>query len=171
MYSYVAPPPEDLLCPKCSQPFIDPVTCPAGGCTLCRGCISTSTCPQCNAQLIVPKESLPPPHRIVRTMLDQLLVRCTATEVSKCGKIFPRGTYEQHVAECDGHKQKTILQPVINSDQCPWCGVHLMASSFALLSHLSGAGGVATCVMSNDSIPESVRVAMKKELENSSSSG
>ncbi|UJR17410.1 hypothetical protein I4U23_004305 [Adineta vaga] len=85
----------ELICSICQSPFIDPQQALCDH-TFCRQCITTwlqtgNTCPLCQQRLSM--SSLKPSPRMIRNILDQLKVKCTA-----CGQInLERGRFNQHL--------------------------------------------------------------------------
>ena len=81
---------DDLICPICQLPFVDPVVHRCEN-TFCSKCIETlTTCPFCREEGDLKKECCAA-HKIVRNQLDKLKVHC-----NMCKNVVNRGELKDH---------------------------------------------------------------------------
>eukprot|EP00929_Paragymnodinium_shiwhaense_P097847 TRINITY_DN59445_c0_g1_i1.p1 TRINITY_DN59445_c0_g1~~TRINITY_DN59445_c0_g1_i1.p1 ORF type:complete len:324 (+),score=41.61 TRINITY_DN59445_c0_g1_i1:80-1051(+) len=90
-----------LRCPICTEVFDDPVYSGGHPCqhVYCRSCIGQALqrrrqCPTCRAPL---RQQNLQPHAIIRSLLDELQVRCEARQCSWTGR---QDSYTAHLQEC-----------------------------------------------------------------------
>lgn len=109
--------PEDLCCPICMRPFIDPICLQECGHTYCQQCIRVHIariprCPMCQLPTsstdIVPVKTRP-----FINQLNQLLVKCSICSNSKIQRLDLR----KHQIQCS----ELIPCPAANL-KCPWRG-------------------------------------------------
>ena len=87
--------PEDLFCPICSAPFIEPVEHTSCGIEFCRECINKwhSSCPNCRETPIT--NIKPVTAKRLLTKLYDLKVKCP-----QCSKVCQRGDLAKHATDC-----------------------------------------------------------------------
>ena len=108
----------ELICTICKSPYQDPRCTPCDH-TFCADCIATWTrlnprsCPTCRRP--VPNNDLAPASRIVRNMLDRLLVKCT-----RCGDMTIR--HEQFADHFWKTCPKITVCCVAAEMRCSWTG-------------------------------------------------
>ena len=118
----------ELICTVCKSPYQDPRCTPCDH-TFCAGCIATwvkansRSCPTCRQLFLI--YDLTPASRIVRNMLDRLLVKCT-----RCGDMTIRRDQvaDHRVKKCPKKSVCCLAAEV----RCPWTG-----TQDQLESHLS----------------------------------
>lgn len=138
---YVDTPPESLICTICVTPLINPVQLPCEH-TFCSECLDfhfdtihtdLKTCPKCRG-LLDPKTGVKSSPRIIRQMLDDLLVKCPSLG---CKKELARDLMKDHVEKyCDfAHvqcphpdcissnqgDQRSFIQCAHPLERCPDC--------------------------------------------------
>ncbi|KAL6055875.1 ligand of numb-protein X [Balamuthia mandrillaris] len=122
---------EELICPICHSPFVNPVQTVCCRVCFCQDCLSrTSSCPLCRYHF-GQNQKFQDTGRLVNNLVNRLLVRC-----SDCGAECERGDFEVHV---DKHC------PVY----CPFeCGSQLSRST--LLEHEPVCDGKIVFCMAED---------------------
>ena len=109
----------EFICIICGRPFSDPLSTPCDH-TFCRKCITGSInagnigCPTCRQQPML-QNNLAPASRIVRKLLDDLLIKCRL-----CGETeLKRGNFNKHISnEC----RKVCISCTSTDILCPWKG-------------------------------------------------
>lgn len=91
----------NLLCPLCHCPFVDPALCSTCEHVFCHACILESAsrvqiCPL--DRLPIALEQIVPAPRLVKLMVDELVVKCLASD-GKCGWSGQRSHWERHNRE------------------------------------------------------------------------
>eukprot|EP01094_Clydonella_sp_ATCC50884_P006566 TRINITY_DN15789_c0_g1_i1.p1 TRINITY_DN15789_c0_g1~~TRINITY_DN15789_c0_g1_i1.p1 ORF type:complete len:314 (+),score=33.22 TRINITY_DN15789_c0_g1_i1:60-944(+) len=137
-FAYVdASPPDELTCPVCLDPLVQPVTTPCEH-TFCVGCVSPDQpCPLCRVH--VPRAGLCPERsRIVSRMLDALRVYCP-NRAEGCDWQGPRGDVASHHCgdlgtkairrECDRLQQRVAALESSLLSMSNVC-MHLVQSDF-----------------------------------------
>jgi hypothetical protein len=113
--AYIDP---ELICSICHSPFKDPCCAPCGE-TFCRECITqwietrNTSCPICQKNLSL--DALTQPTRMVRNMLDRILVMCIV-----CGETdLQRGNFNDHIEKvCP----KIVVSCPSADIKCLWTG-------------------------------------------------
>lgn len=136
----------ELICTICQSPYQDPRCTPCDH-TFCADCINTwvkansRSCPTCRQTF--PSNDLAPANRIVRNMLDRLLVKCTRCgdttlrrdqfadhRQKKCPKnsvcclsaevycpwTGPQDQLESHLSSCIFHQLQDVLEELISEN-------------------------------------------------------
>lgn len=154
---YVCEPDSNLVCLICHTPFDKPVQLPCEH-TFCRDCldhawqpqhVARKTCPTCRMK-VDPERDLRPAPKIIRDMLDELIVRCSNTRVG-CTWTDHRINVNDHVmlyceytavecsaADCRLHVpqkdfHKGCLHYTVN---CEDCHVSLMKKDLEVSWHI-----------------------------------
>ena len=107
---YVTPCDENLMCPICHSPFVNPVRLRCDH-LFCRECLSTAlgnqlkdthSCPSCRA--VMEDDSGLPMPRVVLRMLEELKVKCP-NQFWGCQDVVARGFIEHHVEKYCGFEE------------------------------------------------------------------
>ncbi|UJR20296.1 hypothetical protein I4U23_023427 [Adineta vaga] len=109
---------EDLLCPLCTDPLVEPLCANKCGHTFCRVCITNSfytmsTCPVCRCDLTL-EDFHTVNIRPLLNQLNQLLVKCQLCSQNN----IQRGNLKDHIEKCS---QRQLLCPAANL-KCDWTG-------------------------------------------------
>lgn len=96
--NYIDPVDDNLLCPICAIPLVEPVTTPCDH-TFCRGCLKrsckeSSTCPVDRETISLSR--CPPTSRLIKNQLDSLMVECPNAERG-CSLVLKREVVVSHV--------------------------------------------------------------------------
>ncbi|KNZ52461.1 hypothetical protein VP01_3566g1 [Puccinia sorghi] len=100
VFDYIAEPNENLICPICRNPFIDPVMCESTDHVFCRTCLIKSlevspTCPidrqPLSLSLVIPAPKL------INKLVDELLVSCPFKSKLGCSFICQRDLIAAHL--------------------------------------------------------------------------
>ncbi|CAF0773848.1 unnamed protein product [Adineta ricciae] len=109
---------EDLLCPLCTDPLVEPLCANQCGHTFCRECITEtcrtmSKCPTCRHDLTL-NDLHPVNLRPFLNQLNQLLVKCKLCSETN----IQRGNFKEHAGKCS---ERQISCPAVDI-QCDWVG-------------------------------------------------
>jgi hypothetical protein len=109
---------EDLICPICTDPLVEPLCADQCGHTFCRQCITDtfremSQCPTCRHQLTI-EDFRPVITRPFLNQLNQLLVKCKWCPQTN----IQRGNFKEHSTKCE---QKMVSCPAADI-KCNWTG-------------------------------------------------
>ena len=109
---------EDLLCPVCTDPLIEPLCANQCGHTFCRQCITTtfrtmSQCPTCRESLEL-DDFRPVNTRPFLNQLNQLLVKCKMCSTTN----IQRGNFNDHLTKC----ASIDVQCPAADMECDWKG-------------------------------------------------
>lgn len=99
-YQYVGDAPEELQCPVCLDPFVEPHTSPCGH-TFCERCLpprDSFPCPVCRTD-ITKARCCKEQNRLVLSMLGRLEVYC-CNRAWGCEWVGPRSNFREHTAGC-----------------------------------------------------------------------
>ncbi|KAI9604528.1 hypothetical protein KEM48_000645 [Puccinia striiformis f. sp. tritici PST-130] len=99
-YDYISEPNENLICPICRSPFIDPVMCESTDHIFCQSCLIKSlevsaTCPidriPLSLSLVVPAP------KVIHKLVDELLVSCPFKSKLGCSFVCQRDLILTHL--------------------------------------------------------------------------
>lgn len=103
-----------LLCPICTDPFVDPISLPCGEHTFCRACIAGWSAASCTPY--TPSDLAPATDKLLTRMLGDLKVYCTRRGEG-CEWTGPRSNLMEHVTKtCDAHACPNA------AEGCEWRG-------------------------------------------------
>ncbi|EFP74600.2 uncharacterized protein PGTG_00556 [Puccinia graminis f. sp. tritici CRL 75-36-700-3] len=100
VYDYLAEPNENLICPICRNPFIDPVMCESTDHVFCRVCLikSLEVSPTCPIDRLPLSLSLViPAPKIINKLVDELLVSCPFKSKLGCPFVCQRDLIAAHL--------------------------------------------------------------------------
>ena len=104
---FLLPPPHELICAICNDVLQDPVQVPACEHVFCRSCLTTwlaktPTCPSDNEGLNGAEPQ--PAPRIIRTLLENLTIRCGTRN---CSAAVSVGELKKHEGSCQSAPAST----------------------------------------------------------------
>ncbi|KAA1120903.1 hypothetical protein PGTUg99_014009 [Puccinia graminis f. sp. tritici] len=129
-YDYISEPNENLVCPICRNPFIEPVMCESTDHIFCQSCLIKSlevsaTCPidrlPLSLSLIVPAP------KIINKLVDELLVSCPFKAKLGCSFVCQRDLIQTHI-----HSHQAQLDQLA-SDESLYPQVHGSSQNAPLL--------------------------------------
>lgn len=113
-YDYLHEPNENLICPICTNPFVDPVMCESTDHVFCRLCLIkslelSSTCPIDRLPLSI--SMIQPAPKIIMKLVDELLVACPFKDKFQCPFLSQRYLIKSHT---DSHVGEQVLNSKAN---------------------------------------------------------
>ncbi|WAR52017.1 hypothetical protein PtB15_1B456 [Puccinia triticina] len=120
VYDYLAEPNENLVCPICRSPFIDPVMCESTDHVFCRICLIKSlevspTCPIDRLPLSLSLVS--PAPKIINKLVDELLVSCPFKSKLGCPFVCQRDLIAAHLRSHQAQIDHPNLGSSISQEQ------------------------------------------------------
>lgn len=121
-YEYLSEPNENLVCPICRNPFIDPVMCESTDHMFCRVCLIKSleispSCPIDRQPLSLSIVS--PAPKIICKLVDELLVSCPLKSSSNCQFVCQRDLLSAHLRSHELHPHPSSQSSNLSPDQQP----------------------------------------------------
>ncbi|KAH9473560.1 hypothetical protein Pst134EA_000641 [Puccinia striiformis f. sp. tritici] len=125
-YDYLTDPNENLVCPICRNPFIEPVMCESSDHVFCRICLikSLEVSPTCPIDRLPLSLSLViPAPKIINKLVDELLVSCPFKSKLSCPFVCQRDLIaahlrsHQHQAQIADHHHPDIETSAAPLDQ------------------------------------------------------
>ncbi|WAR52010.1 hypothetical protein PtB15_1B449 [Puccinia triticina] len=146
-YDYISEPNENLVCPICRNPFIEPVMCESTDHIFCQSCLIKSlevsaTCPidrlPLSLSLIVPAP------KIINKLVDELLVSCPLKSKLGCSFVCQRDLVLNHVHTHQAQLDHVVINPSLNPQQ-PQAAAPLLDSNIfqrSVLDHVNSKSGL-----------------------------
>ncbi|POW00210.1 hypothetical protein PSHT_13165 [Puccinia striiformis] len=111
-YDYLTDPNENLVCPICRNPFIEPVMCESSDHVFCRICLikSLEVSPTCPIDRLPLSLSLViPAPKIINKLVDELLVSCPFKSKLSCPFVCQRDLIAAHLRSHQHQAQIVII--------------------------------------------------------------